>query len=235
MNRLSRLVLLALALHFIPVGFVAAQGEPPATPVPRIDICGGFAEAATPAAQTVSESSDANFDLAYVDMMITSHQNTIIMLLIAQERTEHPELGRFATDTVAARRGTIESLLAWRSEHYPNAAWVLPDQAMVVFDQVASENPGRGGIAGAREIAVLPHIAELCATGDQPFDLVLIDHLLTQFSGELLLTDSAQHLADDPALAATARDLATTFQRDLDALYAWRTLWYPNAEPPHAH
>lgn len=235
MKRYAGYAFLALILQLIPAAMVSAQGEVPATPVPRIDICAGFVDAATPAAETSSESTDATFDLAYVDMMITSHQNTIITLLIAEERTEHPELGTFVYDALAARRGTIEALLAWRSEHYPNAAWVVPDQAMAIFDQVARESPGRGGIAGAREIATTPHIEELCASGDQPFDLLLIDHLMTQLSGEFLLTDGAQGLADDEELAATARDLAISFQRDLDALYAWRLLWYPNAEPPHAH
>lgn len=235
MRTFLKLAIVLLALQVIPAGFAAAQDDVPATPVPDVDICANFAEAATPEAGDQAEPADATFDLAYVDMMITSHQNTIIMLLIAENRAEHPELTEFVRESLEARRTAIETLLIWRSDHFPGAAWVHADQAMAIFDERAGANPGRGGVAGAREIADLPHIEELCATGDQPFDLTLIDHLLPQISGELLLSDVAQSLTEDTTLSATARDLAESFQREMDALYAWRTLWYPDADPAHAH
>jgi uncharacterized protein (DUF305 family) len=235
MVRLTRSAFLVLML-MIPSGSpVLAQDQHTATPVPRIDICASFADAATPAAGSAVQIADATFDLAYVDMMITSHQNTIIMLLIAEDRAEHPELIEFVADVLAERRGTIESLLGWRSEHFGGAPFVASYQAMEIFDATAAESPGRGGVAGAREIAAEPHIEELCDSDLEAFDLTLIDHLLTQISAELLLSSGAETMTTDPALSATARDLTVTLQRELDALYAWRTLWYPDAEAPHAH
>ncbi|MCC6705806.1 MAG: DUF305 domain-containing protein [Thermomicrobiales bacterium] len=235
MRRFAPLLATAFALMLTPVSGVAFQSDAPATPLPVIDICGEYAGGATPEAESSVEVGDATFDLAYVDMTITSHQNAIIMLLIAEPRVEHPELVNFVNQSLIERRASIETLLAWRSEMHPNAAWVTVDQAMAVFDQVAMENPGRGGVAGAREIAAEPHIAELCADSEEPFDLLFIDHMLPHISGELLLSESASALATDPTLAAVAGELMGSSQYNLDALYAWRTLWYPDAEDAHSH
>lgn len=235
MRRFAPMIVFAVILASTPLFGVAAQPDDPATPMPAIDICGTFAVGATPEAVSMVESSDATFDLAYVDMMITSHQNAIIMLLIAEPRAEHPELVNFIRQSLIDRRTSIETLLAWRSETHPTAAWVPVDQAMSIFDQTSMENPGRGGVAGAREIAAEPHIDELCEEAEEPFDLLFIDHLLPQVSGEVLLSESAAELATDPTLAAIAGDLTQGFQRDLDALYAWRTLWFPDAPEAHNH
>ena len=235
MRRFALLIGIALVLLNAPLPSNALQNDTPATPMPAIDICGGFTGAATPEAVSTVESADATFDLAYVDMMIISHQNAIIMLLIAEPRAEHPELVNFIRQSLIERRSSIESLLGWRGETHPTAAWVPVDQAMSLFDQAATQNPGRGGVAGAREIAAEPHIEELCDESEELFDLLFIDHMLPQVSGELLLSDSATGIASDPTLAAIAGDLTQTFRRDLDALYAWRTLWFPDAEDAHSH
>ena len=191
--------------------------------------------AATPEAATTSVAGDASFDLAFVDMVITSHQNSIIVLLIAGDRTEHDELASFVAQQLTDRRATIESLLAWRGANAPDAAWVDADQAMAIFDQASAENPGRGGVAGAREVAADPHIEKLCTTTDVPFDLLLIDHLIPRVAGELLLAESAATMASDPDLAAIANAMIGPMQEQLDALYAWRTLWYPDAGELHSH
>lgn len=235
MPRFLQFALLSLITFLVAVPIASAQDEVPATPGSDIDVCGSLADTASPEAAYAPEVNDATFDLAYVDTMITSHRSAILMLLIAEERAEHPELREFVSYSLEARRGTIESLLAWRSEQYPTAAWVAADQAMAIFDEVAHENPGRGGVAGAREIASEPHIEELCTAADQPFDLLVIDHLLPQISGELLLSSSAQDVATDSIITTTAQTLSESLQREINALFAWRTLWFPDAEPPHAH
>jgi uncharacterized protein (DUF305 family) len=235
MRRIA-ITLLALAFMQSLIGVAhARQDVPPATPVPHLDICGDLGTEATPVTEPATVIDDASFDLAYVDMMITHHQNAIIMLLIADGRLEHPELQKFVQESLAARRTTIQTLLNWRSEHYSDSPWMAADQAMAIFDQVASESPGRGGVAGAREIANPPHIDELCFDSEQPFDLMMIDHLLPHTSGALLLSDQAEAIASDATLAATARDVSDVLQREIDALYAWRMLWFPDAGEPHLH
>lgn len=226
-------VALIVALTSSSVAF--AQEGAPATPMPNLDICEDFLSDATPESEQPVSDAGAGFDLAFVDMMITSHQNTIIMLLIAADRVEHPELADFVAKELVDRRATIESLVGWRSAHHGGAAWLTADQAMAIFDQVAAENPGRGGVAGAREIANEPHIGELCTASDVQFDLLLIDHLLPQVAGELLLAESAMVLADDGDLKNEASSIADTRQQQLDGLYAWRSLWYPDAGELHSH
>ena len=233
-TRLRSIAFLTIVALVATSGMVAAQ-DPPATPMPSLDICGDFMAAATPEVATTSVAGDASFDLAFVDMVITSHQNSIIVLLIAGDRTEHDELASFVAQQLTDRRATIESLLAWRGENAPDAAWVDADQAMAIFDQASAENPGRGGVAGAREVAADPHIEEMCTTTDVSFDLILIDHMIPRIAGELLLAESAATMATDPDLAAIANAMIGPMQEQLDALYAWRTLWYPDAGELHSH
>lgn len=235
MRPILKWLFVALLIGMTPGSLTLAQESVPATPMPNLDICGDFLSDATPIPEQPATNIDAGFDLSFVDMMITSHQNTIIMLLIAGDRVEHPELADFVTKELVDRRATIETLLGWRSAHHGGASWLKADQAMAIFDEVAAENPGRGGVAGAREIANEPHIEELCSTSDVPFDLLLIDHLLPQIAGELLLAESAMTLAQDDDLKNEASSLATTRQQQLDGLYAWRSLWYPDAGELHSH
>jgi uncharacterized protein (DUF305 family) len=66
------------------------------------------------------------FDLAFIDAMIAHHQDAIDAAEFALQQSSRQEIRDLAQAIIAAQRGEIEQLRAWRESWYPGAAPVAP-------------------------------------------------------------------------------------------------------------
>jgi uncharacterized protein (DUF305 family) len=212
---------------------VGAQEATPAAGMPRTatEVCNQAMLAATPVAETAELPVDASFDLAFIDLMTVHHQRAIDMAAIAIERGEHLELIALAQRTVDTLQAQIDQLKTWRELWYPGIPALTGSQAMAIFDQVASESPGRGGVPGARELTSPPDIMGLCGANPGEFDLAFIDRMTSYHAGALLLTQAAVNFAEHGEIQNFAASTLAALQTDVDALNAWRSLWFPDALP----
>jgi len=204
---------------------------PPATPVSATDVCNQAMLAATPEPASVEPPAGATFDLAFIDLMMTHHQRSIELAMIALERGEHPELIALARQTIDTSLDQMERLRQWRDLWYAGIPVITGSQAMAIFDQMAAGNPGRGGVPGAREITTPPDIMSLCGANPGEFDLAFIDRMVTLHSGALLLSEAAITLAEHTEIQNFATARLASLRTDVDALNAWRSLWFPEATP----
>lgn len=236
MTRFVRQIAIAtLLLTLFFTGAIAATAQDatpaPATPVSATDVCNQALLAATPEPASAEPPAGATFDLAYIDLMTAHHQRSIEMATIALERGEHPELIEFAQQTVHTSTVQMDRLRQWRDLWYAGIPVITGSQAMAIFDQMATENPGRGGVPGAREITTPPDIMGLCGANPGEFDLAFIDRMVTLHSGALLLSEAALTLAEHTEIQNFATARFASLQTDVDALNAWRSIWFPEATP----
>lgn len=59
-----------------------------------------------------------DFDLAFIDAMITHHESAILMAQVAEQRAAHPELKQLAQAIVAAQQREIDQMRQWRAAWY---------------------------------------------------------------------------------------------------------------------
>ena len=231
--RFSGICVLLLVPFLSGVTRAVAQDATPAAgaAMTATNVCNQAMTSATPVAESAELPADASFDLAFIDLMIVHHQRAIAMATIALERGEHPELIEQAQRTVDTLQAQIEQLETWRELWYPGIQILSGSQAMAIFDQVASESPGRGGVPGARELTTPPDIIGLCGANPGEFDLAFIDRMTGLHAGALLLTQAAVSFAEHTEIQNFAAATLAVLQSDVDALNAWRVLWFPDATP----
>jgi uncharacterized protein (DUF305 family) len=224
-----------LVVMLTPVSTVIAasaqEATPSAAPMTATVVCDQALAAATPDAATAEPPAGATFDLAFIDLMMSHHQQVVAMSTIALERGEHPELIMLAQLTIDTSHDQLERLRQWRDLWFPGVATVTGSQAMAIFDHIASESPGRGGVPGAREITTPPDIMGLCGANPGEFDLGFIERMVALHSGALLLSEAAITFAEHTEIQNFATARIASLQTDVDALNAWRTLWFPDATP----
>jgi len=231
--RFSGICVLLLVLFLFGVTRAAAQDATQAAgaAMTATDVCNQAMTSATPVADSAELPADASFDLAFIDLMIVHHLRAMAMATIALERGEHPELVELAQRTEDTLRGQIEQLETWRELWYPGMPALSDSQAMALFDQVAAESPGRGGVPGARELTTPPDIMGLCGAKPGEFDLAFINRMTGLHAGALLLTQAAVSFAEHAEIQNFAAATLAALQSDVDALNAWRVLWFPDATP----
>lgn len=224
-------LLAALLIAAIPAARAQEASPAPEAPRTATDICNQAMTAATPLAGQIDLPAGASFDLAFIDLMLTHHERAIAMATIALERGEHEELIAFAQHTVEVQQEQINQLTIWRELWYPGTPELSGEQAIAIFDQIAADNPGRGGVPGARELTTPPDIMGLCGANPGDFDLAFIERMSLHHSGALLLAEAAVTFAEHTEIQNFATTQIASLHTDLDALYAWRLLWFPDATP----
>jgi uncharacterized protein (DUF305 family) len=236
MTRLVRLLAISALAGALLIPTVRTTAAQDASPSPEAQItasqvCNQAVRPATPVAGSIELPAEASFDLAFIDVMVTHHQRAIDMATIALERGEHPEIIEFAQHTIDVQQGQIEQLSIWRELWYPGVPELSGEQSIAIFDQVSAGNPGRGGVPGAREITTPPDIMGLCGSNPGEFDLAFIERMSLHHSGAILLSQAAVTIAEHAEIQNFAATQLSALQTDVDALYAWRLLWFPDATP----
>jgi uncharacterized protein (DUF305 family) len=65
-------------------------------------------------------NADAGFDKRFLDAMIPHHQGAVTMANDALQKSQRPELKKYAKSIVAAQQQEITEMTKWRSKWYPN-------------------------------------------------------------------------------------------------------------------
>ncbi len=229
-------VALAGAITLLPSAGLAQESTPAATPVlqPVSEICAnggmGMNMDMSQSEGTPVVPADAEFDLAFIDLMIVHHEGAITMATVALERAEHQEIKDLANDIISAQASEITQMKAWRDEWYPGAAQLTEAQAMAIFDQAAADNPGMAGVPGSSEMMMGDHaMMPLCEAEAGMFDLAFIDGMIPHHAGAILMAQAALQFSTHQAIKDMANDIISAQQSEIDGMTAWRTLWYPDA------
>ena len=198
------------------------------------EICGQVS-IATPAQGVIDQSMPTmeEFDLLFIDLMVSHHQGAVAMAIVAQERAQHPEIRQLAGEIIAAQQPEIDQMNGWRAAWYPGAP-VLPEaQAMNAFDRMTSSMPGMGGMPGASEMMMgsMHDLQTLCAASPEAFDLIFLDGMIAHHQSAIMMAQSALNHATHDEIKTLATAIIVAQQKEIDAMLAWRAAWYPDATP----
>jgi uncharacterized protein (DUF305 family) len=186
---------------------------------------------------TPLDSTGIQFDLLFIDLMIPHHLGAVEMSIVAEERATHPELRLLSQEIIAAQQPEIDQMTAWRDAWYPGAPAISNAEAMAAFDQMTNPMPGMGGMPGSSEMMMgdMHDIGALCETNADHFDLQFIDEMVAHHQSALLMAQAAPDHATHDEIKALATAIIASQQQQIDAMLAWRSLWYPDATPVHTH
>jgi uncharacterized protein (DUF305 family) len=200
------------------------------------DVCGqGSSGTATPAPAIPDQEMPGmdEFDLLFIDLMISHHQGAVEMAIVGQERAEHPEIRQLAGEIIAGQQPEIDEMTVWRSTWYQDAPKMSEADAMNAFDRMTSSMPGMGGMPGSSEMMMgdMPNLEALCSATAEQFDLLFIDGMIAHHQSAIMMAQSALDHATHEEIKTLATAIIAAQQEEIDTMLTWRSLWYPNATP----
>lgn len=167
---------------------------------------------------------EAEFDQAFIDMMVPHHQSAVEMARVALERAEHPEIQQMANDIIAAQAGEITQMHDWRQQWYGSSE-TPPMSEMPMLAGM----PGMGDMPGTMDMA---REVERLSTVPEPFDLAFIDAMIDHHQDAIDAAQLALEQANRQEIKDLAQDIIDAQQREIGQLRAWRESWYGDAATP---
>ncbi len=189
------LLTMLLSQPFLDIRRPASAGQ--ATPAPTCDSVATpvGSPIATPRITTPASPSPVRreFDQLYLDLMIIQQTQINEIARLAAVRAETQELQRLSAEIVSTSESTLEQLGELRVKLFEAAPLAIGPELMGELDELARQQPGAGGIAGAMDIVAGNNILdELCrAQGDSAF----VNGLIEQLDAGIVLSSVAIDLA----------------------------------------
>jgi uncharacterized protein (DUF305 family) len=180
-------------------------------------------------------SMRGEFDLMFIDMMISHHEGAIAKAEVALDRAEHEEIRTLAEEIIAAQTAEIDWMRAWRDDWYPGAPEMPMNQMMPMMGEMMQDMPDMAGTDMMSMMDMSPgdQQAALCAASE-PFDLAFIDAMIPHHQSAVAMAKVAVQNATHPELTQLAEGIIEAQEREIAQLQDWRTSWYrvatPNAE-----
>jgi uncharacterized protein (DUF305 family) len=184
----------------------------PATPTAPLYATPRVGETASASPSPVS----LEFDLLYLDLMITQQQRVSDMARLGAVKTQTHELQRLSEEIIAGTEPVLERLREVRAGSYDGAPSVTGPELMHGLDEIGRRQPGAGGVPGAMEIVAGDNIiSDLCATTTVGFDQPYVDFLIEQLDAGIVLSGTVPDLAgrdETKAIASQIIDIDRPFE-----------------------
>lgn len=186
-------VLVGLAFSLV-LSLTACQNEdePPSTGLETAD---------------VTEGANPD-DVMFAQMMIPHHEQAVVMADLAAGRAEDTQLLALAAEIKGAQDPEIELMASWLDQ------WGVPrlsgDEAMM--------SHGSHGMAGMLSEAQLDALA---STDGSTFDALFAQYMIEHHEGAVAMAEEVLARGSHPAVAALAREIIVTQQKEIVQLRAF--------------
>lgn len=148
------------------------------------------------------------FDLIYLDLMITQQQRVSEMARLGAVKTQTRELQRLSEQIIAGTEPILERLRGARAAGFDGVPVASGPDLMRELDEIGRQEPGAGGVPGAMEIVAGENIISgLCAATFDDFDGVYVDALIEQLDAGIVLSGTAPDLAGHDETKAIASQI----------------------------
>jgi uncharacterized protein (DUF305 family) len=155
----------------------------------------------------VSGEANAN-DVMFTQMMIPHHEQAVVMADLAVDRAEDPQLLALAAEIKAAQDPEIELMESWLDQ------WGVPR----LSNEEAMMSHGSHGMEGMLSDAQLDALAS--AQGPT-FDAMFAQYMIEHHEGAVAMAEDVLAGGKDPAVAALAREIIVTQEKEIVQLRAF--------------
>ncbi len=165
---------------------------------------------------SATTTASAPFDQQFIDMMVPHHMGAVEMAKIAQNRGEHPEIKKLASDIIAAQDSEITQMKQWRK------TWYGSDQTPSM-DHMATL-PGMDPSMMSNMMNMGTDIKNLQTAS--PFDKAFLNAMIPHHQSAIAAGKIAKDKGDHPEIKTLAGNIITSQQKELDQMQQWLKAWY---------
>lgn len=177
----------------------------------------------TPMEGSVTPSSSADLDQAFIDMMVPHHQSAIEMAKVAKERSEREEILTLADEIIGAQEGEIAQLRGWRQDWFGSDETPGMDAMPLI---PGMEMPGMDGMAMDGIMDMTADVEALKTA--EPFDRAFIEAMTEHHETAIEAATLVAAATDRAELQTIAADIIEAQQREIDQMQGWLVDWYPS-------
>ncbi len=160
--------------------------------------------------------ADANYDLRFIDSMLPHHQGALVMAQAAIQKSQRPELVKFAKNIITAQKQEIAQMQQWRKQWYPQVA-ATP---MMWHAQ------GNHQMAMTAEHKQSMMMNVSLGKADAGFDRRFLEAMIPHHQGAVTMAQDSLTKAKHPQLQKLARNIITSQQAEIDRMQQWQQKWY---------
>ncbi len=160
--------------------------------------------------------ADASLDLRFIDGMTPHHQGALVMAKEVLQKSQRPELRKFANQILADQQKEISQMQKWRKTWYPKAGsklmgWHAEGNHMMPMTTA--------------QIAAM-RMDQPLGKADQEFDLRFLDAMIPHHAGAVQMAKELQQKSKRPEMLQLAKTIITSQQSEIDKMKQWRKAWY---------
>ncbi len=185
------------------------------------------------------------FDLVFIDMMISHHRAAIAMAEVVLTRASHdvglPPLRQEGLDLaqaiVTTQQAEIDQLTAWREAWYPGAAAMPMDQMGQMMEGIMQGMPGMmgtpgagigdmgdmGGMMGMMDASGM--VQSLCNASGH-FEEAFLRLMIPHHQSAVMMAQAALTHATHAEIKELAQAIVETQQREIAQMEGWLEAWY---------
>jgi uncharacterized protein (DUF305 family) len=170
-----------------------------------------------------AKTTDAPYDLHYIDMMVEHHRMGIHMAKMAQDKALHAELKERATKMVEDQQKDSDQLQKWRDEWYAGQPKSDHMNRPGMSGMSKSDHAKMKGMSGMNMQQM--DMGKLEAASGNEFDLMFIDMIVPHHQMAIDMSQDALKKAQQAPLKAFARTTVDKQQKEKAQLTKWRAAW----------
>jgi uncharacterized protein (DUF305 family) len=160
--------------------------------------------------------ADASLDLRFIDGMTPHHQGALVMAKEVLQKSQRPELRKFANQILADQQKEISQMQKWRKAWYPKAGkelmgWHAEGNHMMPMTEAQ--------ISSMRMDLPL-------GKADKQFDLRFLNAMIPHHEGAVQMAKELQQKSKRPEMIELAKNIITSQQAEIDKMKQWRKAWY---------
>jgi uncharacterized protein (DUF305 family) len=160
--------------------------------------------------------ANANYDLRFIDSMVPHHQGALVMAQEVIQKSQRPELVKFAKNIIAEQKKEIEQMQKWRKQWYPKA----------------SATPMMWHAAMAHEMAMTTEhkqsmmMSMSLGKADAEFDRRFLDAMIPHHQGAVTMAQDSLTKSKHSELKKLSQNIIASQQSEIDRMTQWRQKWY---------
>jgi uncharacterized protein (DUF305 family) len=232
----SLFALVSMIVGAILVGSPSTASVRASTVVAEV-ICNSATPGPVASPESMASPSPAaiEFDQIYLDLMIAQQQRLLSIALIANDRSQSPEVGQLSEQIISATEPVLHRLQDTRTAWFADRPALEDAALMSALDEIGRTQPAVGGVPGAMEIVLGEGVvAELCEETTD-FDQHFLAAIVDQLDAGLLFSHAAGILAGRDETKAIVALVVETDEPLKNAAIAYLDLLLQGSPIPDHH
>jgi uncharacterized protein (DUF305 family) len=160
--------------------------------------------------------ADANYDLRFIDSMIPHHQGALVMAQEVLQKSQRPELVKFAKNIITEQKKEIVQMQQWRKQWYPKVA-ATP---MMWHSKMNHE------MAMTAEHKQSMMMSMSLGKADAGFDKRFLDAMIPHHQGAVTMAQDSLKKSNHPELKKLSQNIISSQQSEIDRMTQWQQKWY---------